>query len=63
MQSPSGTGLQLSLKGLLGVMVAPEEGLEFNVLGLTAGIDLNPPALKLPGIGRLGFSDYKKRTL
>lgn len=63
MQSPSGTGLQLSLKGLLGVMVGPEEGLEFNVLGLTAGIDLNPPAIKLPGIGRLGFSDYKKRTL
>lgn len=63
MQSPSGTGMQVSLRGMLGVMIAPEEGIEFNILGLTAGIDLYPPALKLPGIGRVGFSDYKKTTL
>ena len=30
-----------------------EEGLELNVLGLTFGIDVRHPALKLPGIGRL----------
>ncbi|HEY8368697.1 MAG TPA: DUF3750 domain-containing protein [Thermodesulfobacteriota bacterium] len=52
--SPSGTGLQVSLFGLLGVMVALEEGVELNVLGLTFGIDLWRPALKLPGVGRVG---------
>lgn len=53
--APSGTGLQLSLLGLVGILVGWEEGIEVNVLGLTFGIDLNRPALKLPGIGRLGF--------
>lgn len=51
--SPSGTGMQLSLYGVAGVLVGWEEGLEFNLLGLTGGIDINPPALKLPGVGRL----------
>lgn len=53
--APSGTGVQLSLLGLLGVLVGVEEGVEVNVLGLTFGVDLNRPALKLPGLGRLGF--------
>lgn len=52
--TPSGTGVQLSLAGLLGVVVGWEEGIEVNVLGLTFGLDLNRPALKLPGIGRVG---------
>jgi Protein of unknown function (DUF3750) len=54
--SPSGTGVQLSLFGLLGVMVGGEEGLELNVLSLTFGVDVKRPALKLPVVGRLGFS-------
>ena len=53
--SPSGLGLQLSLKGLLGVTVGWVEGIEVNVLGLVAGIDLRRPALKLPGWGRIGL--------
>jgi len=53
--SPSGTGVQLSLFGLLGVMAGLEEGIELNVLGLSFGIDLNSPAIKLPGVGRLGW--------
>lgn len=53
--APSGAGLQASLGGLVGFTVAPQEGLELNLLGLTAGIDFSPPALKLPGIGRIGF--------
>lgn len=52
--APSGTGIQLSLGGLLGLIVAPEEGLELNLLGLSLGVDLNPAALKLPGVGRVG---------
>lgn len=53
--TPSGTGFQLSLLGLAGLLVGWEEGLEVNLLGLTFGLDLNRPALKLPGLGRLGF--------
>ena len=51
--TPSGTGIQLSLLGLLGVIAGPDEGLELNVLGLVTGIDVRHPALKLPGIGRV----------
>lgn len=53
--APSGTGYQISLLGLAGFMVAIEEGVEVSLLGLTIGLDLNPVALKLPGVGRLGF--------
>ena len=54
--APSGTGGQLSLYGLFGVTVAREEGLELNILALNFGIDLLRPAIKLPGIGRIGMS-------
>ena len=54
-RSPSGTGVQLSLLGLAGVLVGWEEGIEVNVLGLTFGVDWNLPALKLPVVGRVGF--------
>jgi uncharacterized protein DUF3750 len=54
--APSGTGVQLSLFGLLGVMAGTEEGLELNVLSLTFGVDVKRPALKLPMVGRLGVS-------
>jgi hypothetical protein len=55
--SSTGSGLQISLLGLLGVSVGLQEGLEFNVLGLNFGLDFNPPALRLPFWGRLGFKD------
>jgi Protein of unknown function (DUF3750) len=53
-RTPSGTGVQVSLLGLLGLSVGRDEGLEVNLLGLTFGIDPLDFALKLPGIGRLG---------
>ncbi|MFQ5617502.1 MAG: DUF3750 domain-containing protein [Rhodospirillales bacterium] len=52
--APSGTGFQVSLFGILGVLAAIEEGLEINVLGLTFGIDPKDLALKLPLAGRIG---------
>lgn len=58
--SPSGTGAQLSFKGVAGAIVGLEEGLELNILGLTAGIDFSPLALKLPAVGRLGMTDYTR---
>ena len=54
-RAPSGTGFQLSLYGLAGILVAAREGVEINVLGLAIGIDAASPALKLPAIGRLGL--------
>lgn len=51
--TPSGTGYQASLGGLLGVTAGGDEGFELNVLGLVTGIDFVHPALKLPGIGRI----------
>jgi hypothetical protein len=51
----SGTGIEASLWGVLGVKLGWVEGIEVNVLGLVAGLDLRHPALKLPGFGRIGF--------
>jgi hypothetical protein len=52
--TPSGTGVQLSLLGLAGVLVGWDDGVEGNLLRLTFGLDVRRPALKLPGVGRLG---------
>jgi len=54
-RSPSGTGGQLSVLGLLGVLVGLEEGVELNLLGLTFGVDPKQLALKLPFAGNVGF--------
>ena len=53
--APGGRGFQFSLFGLVGVLAGAEEGIEINVLGLVFGIDPLAPAIKLPGIGRIGF--------
>ncbi len=52
--APSGTGYQVSLLGLAGLLAAVEEGLEVNIAGLTLGIDPLDLAIKLPGFGRIG---------
>ncbi len=54
--APSGTGLQVSLGGVLGLTVGSIEGVEINLLGLVAGIDWRRPAVKLPGWGRIGVA-------
>lgn len=53
--APSGSGIQLSLFGLLGATASRVEGFELNLLGLTFGLNPFSPAIKLPLIGRLGF--------
>ncbi len=53
--SPSGTGAQINVFGVLGALAGLEEGLELNVLGLTFGVDPLDLALKLPLAGRLGW--------
>jgi hypothetical protein len=54
-RTPSGTGGQASLFGVVGVAGGAEEGVELNVLGLTFGVDPDHLGLKLPFVGRLGF--------
>ena len=54
-RSPSGTGAQLNLFGVVGALAGVEEGVELNVLGLTFGIDPLDLSLKLPLAGRLGW--------
>ena len=51
-KAPSGSGYQLSLRGLLGVAASSVEGLELNLLGLNFG--LGPHGIKLPLFGTLG---------
>ncbi|TQV88091.1 DUF3750 domain-containing protein [Aliikangiella coralliicola] len=55
--SASGSGVQASLWGLLGITLGTEEGLELNILGLNFEFDLLDLAIELPGIGRIGASD------
>lgn len=54
-RTPSGTGLKVSLAGYLGVTLGWVEGLELNILGAVAGLDIRRPAIKLPGLGRIGL--------
>jgi Protein of unknown function (DUF3750) len=50
----SHTGVELSIYGLLGAKLGWVEGVEVDVMGLVAGLDLRHPALKIPCFGRLG---------
>ena len=58
--SSSGTGIQGSLWGLLGLTIGVEEGIEFNLLGLNIELDLLDLAIELPGVGRIGASDLEE---
>jgi hypothetical protein len=51
----SRTGVEINLAGLAGVKLGWVEGLEVNLLGLVAGLDVRHPGVKLPGFGRIGF--------
>jgi hypothetical protein len=53
--TPSGTGVKLTLDGYAGLTFAWVEGIEVNILGAVAGLDLRRPAIKVPGLGRLGM--------
>lgn len=53
--TPSGTGLRLNLGGYGGLTLGWVEGVELSILGAVAGFDLRRPAVKLPGLGRIGL--------
>lgn len=59
-RTPSGTGYQFSLFGILGITVAKKEGLEINLLGLVYGINPLNLSIALPGIGQVGFRSSQR---
>ncbi len=54
-RTPSGTGIRLTLGGYAGITLGWVEGIEINILGAVVGFDLRRPAVKLPGLGRVGM--------
>ena len=56
--TPSGTGGQVNLFGVVGVAAGIEEGLEVNLLGLNFGVDPKSLSIKLPIVGRLGPKNH-----
>jgi hypothetical protein len=58
----SHTGVELSLYGLLGAKLGWVEGVEVNLFGLVAGLDIRRPALKIPCVGRLGLDQVAVET-
>jgi uncharacterized protein DUF3750 len=54
-RTDSGTGAELNLWGIAGIKAAWVEGIEVNLLGLVAGLDVRYPGIKLPGFGRIGI--------
>ena len=49
----SRTGIEAGILGVLGFKIGWVEGLELNLFGFIAGLDVRQPALKLPGFGRI----------
>ncbi len=45
---------KLGINGLAGISIGARSGFELNFLGLVTGIDIQHPAVKLPGFGRIG---------
>ena len=50
----SRTGVEVNAGGFASLKIGWVEGIEINLLGLVAGLDLRHPGIKLPGFGRIG---------
>ncbi|PHP65178.1 hypothetical protein CSC94_20735 [Zhengella mangrovi] len=53
--APGWTDVHVSLGGVIGLAAGLNSGLEIQVLGLVAGVDVMRPGLKIPAIGRVGL--------
>lgn len=58
--APSGSGVQVSFGGVLGMAISAVDGVEFNVLGLNFGV--SPNGVKLPMVGRVGSSSEPRSS-
>lgn len=47
--------MHLTYQGLFGFAAGARSGFEVHFMGLVAGLDFRRPAIKLPGIGTIGF--------
>ena len=54
-RTPTGTGWQVSLGGVVGLALALDEGVELHLFGLTLGLDVLDLGVKLPSVGRLSL--------
>ena len=54
-RTDSRTGFEINLHGVAGLKLGWVEGVEINLMGLVAGLDLRHPGVKLPGFGRIGI--------
>jgi hypothetical protein len=54
--TPSGTGVFATLGGYVGLTIGWVEGVELNFFGGVLGFDLRRPALKFPGLCRIGMA-------
>jgi Protein of unknown function (DUF3750) len=54
--TPSGTGVFATAGGYFGLTIGWVEGVELNLFGGVVGFDLRRPALKVPGLGRIGMA-------
>ncbi len=61
--TPSRTGVEATLGGYAGLTIGWVEGIELNILTAVAGIDVRRPALKLPGLGRIGWPSQRSVNL
>ena len=57
--TPSHTGYELQLAGLIGIVVGKAEGIQVNILGLGYGINPWNFSITLPGLGTVGFNHSK----
>lgn len=56
--SSTATGFRATLGGYLTLTVGWIEGIELSLLGGVIGLDVRRPAIKLPGLGRIGMSAF-----
>jgi hypothetical protein len=60
--APSATGYQFSLFGVIGLLIARNEGVEINLLGMDLGIGFKAPGVKLPGVGLVAWPTLEGAT-
>jgi hypothetical protein len=56
--SSTATGFRATLGGYVTLTIGWIEGIEFSLLGGVIGLDIRRPAIKLPGLGRIGMSAF-----